>query len=187
MIGIILIPSLMASTLELFQKPIDVLLGQHLAAVVRDVGRRLAQAAFALACLPYEAVFSLDAIVRTVGTDADHAQAASRMESIERIGSQRPHGPRRLVPVDVDRPGDRHWRDAGFWCCRSPAVLVVAGPILILWLVSPAIAWWISRPLARREARLTADQTFFLRKLSRKTWAFFETFVGPEDQLAAAG
>ena len=63
----------------------------------------------------------------------------------------------------------------------SPAALVVAGPILILWLVSPAIAWWISRPLARREARLTADQTFFLRKLARKTWAFFETFVGPED------
>ena len=57
----------------------------------------------------------------------------------------------------------------------------MAAPILVLWLVSPAIAWWISRPLTRREARLTAGQTFFLRKLSRKTWAFFETFVGPED------
>jgi hypothetical protein len=28
---------------------------------------------------------------------------------------------------------------------------------------------------------LTAQQVTFLRKLSRKTWAFFETFVGPED------
>ncbi len=28
---------------------------------------------------------------------------------------------------------------------------------------------------------LTADQTIFLRNLSRRTWAFFETFVGPED------
>jgi cyclic beta-1,2-glucan synthetase len=63
----------------------------------------------------------------------------------------------------------------------KPAVLAAAGPILGLWLVSPAIAWWISRPLARRRERLTADQTLFLRKLSRKTWAFFETFVGPED------
>ena len=62
-----------------------------------------------------------------------------------------------------------------------PAALAVAGPILGLWFASPAIAWWISRPLARRGARLTADQTLFLRKLSRKTWAFFETFVGPED------
>ena len=64
-----------------------------------------------------------------------------------------------------------------------PLSLAVAGPILCLWFVSPVIAWWISRPLARREARLTADQTTFLRKISRKTWAFFETFVGPEDHL----
>ncbi len=63
----------------------------------------------------------------------------------------------------------------------KPAALAVAGPILGLWFASPAIAWWISRPLARRRERLTADQTLFLRKLSRKTWAFFETFVGPED------
>ena len=62
-----------------------------------------------------------------------------------------------------------------------PAALVVAGPILGLWCASPAIAGWISRPRARRVARLTADQTLFLRKLSRKTWAFFEAFVGPKD------
>ena len=63
----------------------------------------------------------------------------------------------------------------------SPDVLAVAGPVLGFWFASPAIAWWISRPLARRGARLTDDQTIFLRKISRKTWAFFETFVGPED------
>jgi cellobiose phosphorylase len=63
----------------------------------------------------------------------------------------------------------------------QPAALAVAGPILFLWFASPAITWWISRPLPRREARLTADQIFFLRRISRKTWAFFETFVGPED------
>ena len=41
----------------------------------------------------------------------------------------------------------------------------------------------MDQPAARspRAAGLTADQTLFLRKLSRKTWAFFETFVGPED------
>ncbi|MDP3260203.1 MAG: hypothetical protein Q8M34_06425, partial [Thermodesulfovibrionales bacterium] len=61
------------------------------------------------------------------------------------------------------------------------AALAVAGPILGLWFASPAIAWWISRPLVRRGARLSDDQTIFLRKLSRKTWAFFETFVDPED------
>ena len=33
----------------------------------------------------------------------------------------------------------------------------------------------------RREAAITADQTIFLRHLARRTWAFFETFVGPDD------
>ena len=63
----------------------------------------------------------------------------------------------------------------------NPAALAVAAPILFLWFASPAIAWWISRPLARRKATLTVEQTLFLRTLSRRTWAFFETFVGPED------
>jgi cyclic beta-1,2-glucan synthetase len=39
----------------------------------------------------------------------------------------------------------------------------------------------MSRPLVRREAHLTAEQTRFLRTVARKTWAFFETFVGPDD------
>ncbi len=179
-IGIIVIPSLMAATLEMFQKPVDVLLGQHLAVVVHAVGRRLAQAAFALACLPYEAVFSLDAIVRTAG----------RMLITHQ----------RLLEWNPSSESDRESRAGlaasfrSMWAApaiamgatlvlalSSPAALVVAGPILMLWLFSPAIAWWISRPLAHREARLTADQTSFLRKLARKTWGFFEAFVGPED------
>src|SRR6185503_724540 len=70
----------------------------------------------------------------------------------------------------------------GVWLMGSgAAALAAAAPILLLWLASPAIAWWISRPLERREARLAPEQTAFLRKASRKTWAFFETFVGPED------
>ncbi len=179
-IGIILIPSLIASTLEMFQKPVDVLLGQHLAAVVHAVGRRLAQAAFALACLPYEAVFSLDAIVRTAGRMLiTHKRLLEWNPSSESDCNSR---------ADLAASFRSMWTAPVIAIAAAlvlvlsiPVALVVAGPILILWLVSPAIAWWISRPLARRKARLTADQTFFLRKLSRKTWAFFETFVGPED------
>ncbi|HLC40077.1 MAG TPA: glucoamylase family protein, partial [Methylomirabilota bacterium] len=179
-IGIILIPSLSASILDLFQKPGDMLLSQHLAAAVRSAGRHFAQAAFTLACLPYEALFSLDAIVRTAG----------RMLVTHT----------RLLEWSPSSDPDRHSRRDLVALCRSmwiapvlaaaaviyltlsrPVALAVAGPILGLWFASPAIAWWISRPLARRGTRLTADQTVFLQKLSRKTWAFFETFVGPED------
>ena len=70
---------------------------------------------------------------------------------------------------------------AAFIAAANPAVLAVAGPILLLWLASPVVAWWISLPLARREARLSDEQTRFLGRIARKTWAFFETYVGPED------
>ncbi|MEK7350231.1 MAG: cyclic beta 1-2 glucan synthetase, partial [Nitrospirota bacterium] len=63
----------------------------------------------------------------------------------------------------------------------EPGAFDVAMPVLGLWFASPAIAWWISQPITRREVYLTGDQTIFLRKLARKTWAFFEQFVGPDD------
>ena len=179
-IGIILIPSLMASALNVLQKPVDVTLGQHLAAAVRSARRHFVQAAFTLVCLPYEAFFSLDAMVRTAWRMLiTHKQLlqwnpsgdSDRNSRTDLVGSYRTMwiGPVMAAAAVITLAASK------------PAALAVAGPILGLWFASPAIAWWISRPLARRRERLTADQTLFLRKLSRKTWAFFETFVGPDD------
>src|SRR5258708_6847378 len=70
---------------------------------------------------------------------------------------------------------------AFYLIASRPAVLGAAGPILLLWLASPAIAWWAGLPPALSAAKLTQDQIAFLGRISRKTWAFFETFVGPED------
>jgi cyclic beta-1,2-glucan synthetase len=179
-IGIILIPSLITSALNVLQKPGDVTLRQHLAAAVRSTGLHLVQAVFTLVCLPYEAYFSLDAVVRTVWR---------MLISHQRLLEWNPSGDQdRNTRADFVGSWRTMWigplvaaTAAITLSASKPAVLSVACPILALWLASPAIAWWISRPLARRRERLTADQTLFLRKLSRKTWAFFETFVGPED------
>ena len=54
-------------------------------------------------------------------------------------------------------------------------------PIIGLWIIFPFIAWWISRPLVAHEVKLSDKQYRFLRELSRKTWHFFETFVGQND------
>ena len=179
-IGVILIPSLITCILDLLQKPDDVLLGSHLAASARCAARHFAQAAFAFACLPYEAFFSLDAMLRTgarmvvtrrrllewsPSTDPDRSARSSLFASYRLMW---------IAPFLATA--------AGIYLALSrPAALASSVPILGLWFASPAIAWWISRPLARREARLTLEQTIFLHKLSRKIWAFFETFVGPED------
>ena len=179
-LGIILLPSLIASLMEVLQKSDDVLLSQHLADSLHSAGRHFAQAGFTLTCLPYEAFFSLDAIVRTGWRMLiTHRRLLEWSTSDERYGSNR---------TDLGSFFRSMWiapvlaaATIIHLALSIPQSLVVAGPILGLWFVSPVVAWWISRPLARREARLTADQTTFLRKLSRKTWAFFETFVGLED------
>jgi len=179
-IGIVLIPSLIDSILDLIRKPDEVLLRQHLAAAGRCAARRFTQSAFTLACLPYEAFFSLDAIARTaVRMLWTHRRLLEWSPSSARDQDNRTGlivscqtmwiGPAVATAAVIDLALSR------------PNVLGIAGPMLALWLVSPVVAWWISRPLARRPARLTAGQTIFLRKLSRKSWAYFETFVGPED------
>ncbi|MBN1548219.1 MAG: hypothetical protein JW902_16330, partial [Syntrophaceae bacterium] len=64
--GIIVIPSLITFLIDLLQKPGDVLLGQHILAALRGGGRSLNQSVFTLLCLPYEAFFSMDAVLRTL-------------------------------------------------------------------------------------------------------------------------
>ena len=65
-----------------------------------------------------------------------------------------------------------------FW---RPEALPVALPVLLLWAASPAIVWWLNQPLARRQSTINEAQALYLRLLSRRTWLFFETFVGPQD------
>jgi cyclic beta-1,2-glucan synthetase len=179
-IGIILIPPVLASFLDLFQKPEDALPRQHFSAALRSAGRHVVQAVLAVMCLPYEAFFSLDAIVRTIWR-----MKVTRTRLLEWSPSSDLDRDRRTDLVAYCRTmwiGPALAAAVGMYLAPSdPGAFNVALPILGLWCASPAIAWWISRPLARREANLTADQTIFLRKLARKTWAFFEKFVGSGD------
>ena len=179
-LAIILIPPLIASILDLSHKGEDVLLSRHFSSSMRSAERHFAQAAFALVCLPYEAFYSLDAIVRT---------AWRTMVTRRRLLEWSPSGdPGHQSPAGLPAFCRSMWigpvlasASAIYLAPSQPAALATAGPILGLWFVSPAIAWWISQPLIRRGAKLTADQIIFLRNLSRKTWAFFETLVAAGD------
>ncbi|MEW5961687.1 MAG: glucoamylase family protein, partial [Chloroflexota bacterium] len=59
--------------------------------------------------------------------------------------------------------------------------LLFSAPILLLWLVSPVVAWWISMPFVSPAPDLAIDQRAFLRASARRTWRFFAVFVGPRD------
>jgi len=179
-LGVLLIPPLLTTLLELMRKPHDMSPRQHLAAVVHTGGQRSMQTGFALATLPHEAFYSLDAILRTLGRLLFTRQ---RLLEWNPSGDQERRSRSDLVAT---------FRAMGFapglavgtaitLMVVNPVALPVAGPWLILWLLSPVIAWWMSLPTVRREAPLTTEQSRFLGRIARKTWAFFETFVGPQE------
>ncbi len=64
----------------------------------------------------------------------------------------------------------------------KPAAIVIAGPFIVSWAISPALARWISLSRAESPAEaLSPADAADLRRTARRTWRFFEAFVGPDD------
>ncbi|MGB5132459.1 MAG: hypothetical protein WBO00_07585, partial [Steroidobacteraceae bacterium] len=179
-VGLVLVPPFLVAVVESFRKPKELSLGRHLASVLRTTGRNFAQAGFGIACLPYEAVISLGAVLRT---------AWRKLITRRRLLEWSPYEAQdQRGTTSVFASYGSMWSApflAGFaviaLALSRPDALTAAVPVLGLWLAAPGLAWWLSRPLERREAKLTLDQGVFLRRIARKTWAFFERFVGAAD------
>jgi cyclic beta-1,2-glucan synthetase len=179
-LGILLIPPLSASLLDLLRMPKDVLLKQHLVATMRSTGQHFTHALLSLVLLPYDAYFSLDAIMRTLWRMLITHKRLLEWNPSSSIRRDTGHELRSFIRSMWIAPAIAVGT-AIFLVEFRPGALPAAWLTLLLWLSAPAIAWWISQPLKRQEAQLTPDQGAFLQRLARKTWAFFETHVGPED------
>ncbi|HEX7950429.1 MAG TPA: glucoamylase family protein [Candidatus Limnocylindrales bacterium] len=65
-----------------------------------------------------------------------------------------------------------------------PASAWLAAPFIALWLVAPLIANIVSLPQAKAGGpQLSPANAEALRLIGRRTWRFFETFVGPDDHF----
>ncbi len=170
----------LTSVFKIFGKPENISLRQHYAAISSSVWQHACQSIFALACLPYESVTTFNTIITTVIRmlitrknllqwsllgETEKNSSADLMAFYQAMFV----APVLVVLIAIY-----------LFTVRSNA-LIVALPILLLWFASPILAWRLSQPIKAREPKLTADQIVFLRMLARKTWAFFETFVGIED------
>ncbi|HUF46811.1 MAG TPA: glucoamylase family protein [Vicinamibacterales bacterium] len=61
----------------------------------------------------------------------------------------------------------------------NPAALAGALPLMALWLVAPAVAFMLSRPVAPVRETLDAADRAFLRDVALETWGYFDAFTGP--------
>lgn len=174
------LPGLLSRLFETLHRRDDVPWGMHLRGVAGALARQFGQVGLTLAFLPYDAYMSLDAIGRTL----------ARLLFTHK----------RLLEWQTSRDSERTARTdpTGFfiemWIAPFTALalglflaglhmesLYTASPLLVLWLLAPGIAWWISRPLESATPDLTPDQWAFLRRAARKTWHYFETFVTEQE------
>ena len=90
----------------------------------------------------------------------------------------------RILSADGGGCSARCWRDASRRLGTSRIHGRSRRPFIVLWLLSPAIARWISLPPPASIGRTLSDpDTQILRLIARRTWHFFETFVTAEDHM----
>ena len=149
--------------------------------VVSDLAIGLAQAAARLVFLAHTAWLRSDAIARTLWR-----MAVSRRHRLEWVPAAQAH---RSLDLEISGFYRRMRSAVGL---GAAAGLLVAGfgadagrwwaaPFVAFWLLSPLVARWVSVPPRESpSARISAAQAGEFRRIARRTWHFFERFVGPE-------
>ena len=179
-----LLPYLLPTLLFVLETSLNALRGTPVRSLLArsrvDLRSSVGQALLLVAFLPYQAILAVDAIVRTLYRifvshrhmlEWETAAAADR-----RLGNDVASLTRLMAPACIVAVLGAV---AVVWA--EPWSLLVAGPILLAWLISPLIAYLVSLPRKFPEPVLTADERRALRLLARRTWDFFDAFVVAED------
>ncbi len=135
-----------------------------------------------LVLLPYESLLLLDAILRTL-----FRLLVSRQRLLEWTSAA--HVNRHLGGTPgLGQTWREMWASPAFasgvtlgMLALNPAGLAQAAPLLLAWWLAPQIAWWANQPLHPSAARTRPQDVQQLRNLARRTWLFFERYVGPDD------
>ncbi len=151
--------------------------GVSITRVAHDLLRVIAEAAF----LPYQSWLTLDAIARVW-----YRRYISHRGLLEWTSAQATHdGAQTKVPMFLLSMGLVSLFSLSIGSIvvyRLPANLGVASPWLVLWFLSPLVAWLLSRKssVKPRQYSLPVEDREFLRNVARRTWRYFSEFVNEE-------
>ncbi len=178
-LGIIFLPTILHFIWQVFKKPADVLFVQHLIFTSRFLKDNLLLHTIDLVCLPYEAYVNAHAILIT-----QWRIFISRKNLLQ----WKPYSNYRHEEKTVTNAYLKMWFSPFlsvvtfvYLSVYFPLTIIIAFPFLAAWSVAPFIAWYISLPAPEEKIELSALKNLYLRRLARRIWRFFETFVGPED------
>ena len=176
--ALVFAPPIITFLYRLLQKPPDQGLSLHLQDAARSLPRSFAQPVFLFTLLPFEAAVAIDAVGRTLWrlTTGHHLLEWTTSRDAGRTAPDPAGHYRRMWPALA--AGAATGLAIGL---LRPEALAAALPIIALWFASPAVAWYLSRPLAEPVKVLDPREVRFLRSVARRTWRFFEVFVTPEE------
>jgi len=176
-----LIPALLPVVTGLLPRRQGISKRSHFRAVGADLGLAAAQISLGWTFLAHEAWLMVDAIVRALTRLAitrrnmlEWTTAAQAKAAVDPsiVGSFRQLGGGVVLAIAV----------AVAVAIAKPEAAWLAGPFVILWILSPLVARAVSQPPSDAAGpQLSADDVTALRLTGRRTWRFFETFVGAED------
>ena len=183
--GFAVLPLLLNAFLPLFSRVVPrrsgITTGSHFRAFRLDLRVALSQFGLQAALLAHQAWLMCDAIVRTLSRLYRRRQLLEWMTAAA-AGSVRELGLggfcRRMAGA-VALAGCAAFAVA--WAGHVPWLL--AGPLVVGWAFSPAIAWWVSRAPRPAKTSLSTAEAESLRLIARRTWRFFETFVTVGDHM----
>jgi len=156
-------------------------LRSHLRALAADVRLALLLTGLQVAFLAHQAWLMADAIARTL-----YRLLVSRRHLLDWVTAGQASVSRRL-----DLPGFYRHMAGGVVLAITAVFMVlwkgndawpVALPFVLAWIASPAIARWTSlSPRVAGRVPVSPTDARALRRVARRTWRFFETFVTGAD------
>jgi len=180
-ITLLLLPIFIGMLLELLQKSKEILLSQHLITIMQHVQQRMLQLIFYLVCLPYETGFTIKAIAITCWRILVSHNHLLEWTASNQLETQFQSSLMKWIVQMWIGPVFAFAFLLFFYYYHRTLSLLLALPLLILWILSPLIARWLSRPFQTAEVKLDKDQKMFLRMMARRTWEYFNRFVSAED------
>ncbi len=175
---ILLLPSIAMAGWNLIHKPRDITFQAHFAEIGVFLRDNIIRFIFSMAVLPYEAYRFSEAVWLT-----NWRMIVSKRKMLEWTPSASQITANTYLSVYANM-----WvvpffslLITGLLVYFSSASIIVAFPFLVLWLLSPAMAFRLSMPEKREANKLSIDQVQFLNQAARKTWAYFEDFITAAD------
>ena len=178
-VGLLVIQTLLRTLTDALQPPLNVPYRQYLKAICDGLAQDLAQVCASISWLPFEMCYSTGAIARSLWRMLFSRRLLLQWQpsrEVERSSANRLCGLYREMWFG---PLFTLVALAGLW--TDPVKLAIASPVLLAWLLGPWIAWRLSAKVQRQAFEPTPEASRFLRVLSRRTWAFFDEYVGPQD------